>query len=383
MEDVASSDMAAILFTSGSTGPAKGAVYTYEMFQEQIAVLRNSFRIEPGEIDLCTFPLFALFAPALGMTAIVPDMDASRPARADPALLAELIQVYLATNLFGSPALIRNLAKDSARHGRVCSTLKRVISAGAPVSASIIKETTKMIPSDAQIFTPYGATEALPVAIIGSDEILGETRAKTDQGAGICVGRPAGRIEVAIIPIIDGPIEDWAHVAQLPVNEIGEIAVRGPVVSPAYFNRADLTALAKIQDRATDTFWHRMGDVGYLDERGRLWFCGRKSNRVVTRERTYFTIPCEAVFNTCTKGLSRTAIVGVRGRPILCVEVADRQSARWPEVEQELREIGSRYEHTRAIREFLIYPKPFPVDVRHNAKINREKLAEWAARQLP
>ncbi|MFL5327833.1 MAG: fatty acid CoA ligase family protein [Gemmataceae bacterium] len=383
MEDVAPHTIAAILFTSGSTGPAKGAVYTYEIFQEQIKVLKSSFNIEPGEIDLCTFPLFALFAPALGMTAVVPDMDASRPAQADPAHLARLIQDYRVTNLFGSPALVKNLAQECLRRQIVFDSVKRVISAGAPVSATIIEETAKMLAPRVQVFTPYGATEALPAAIIGSDEILGETRAKTDQGAGICVGRPAGRIEIAIIPISDGPIAEWTDVTPLSANEIGEIAVRGRVVSPAYFNRADLTALAKIPDRATDTFWHRMGDVGYIDDVGRLWFCGRKSHRVVTPQRTYFTIPCEAIFNMCNKGHLRTALVCAQGRPVICVEWAGRHSAPKLEIERELREAGKRYEHTRAIRDFLFYSQPFPVDVRHNAKINREKLAEWAARQLP
>jgi olefin beta-lactone synthetase len=377
------SDMAAILFTSGSTGPAKGAVYTHGMFQEQVQVMREVFGIEPGEVDLCTFPLFAQFAPALGMTSIVPEMNPTRPAEADPKKIIKAIIDYKATNLFGSPALIDVLSRYGERHDIRLPTLRRVISAGAPVSAAVVERMTKMLNPGVQVFTPYGATEALPIAVIGSDEILSETRQTTDQGAGICVGRPVGRTEVQIITIDDGPIRSPSPgFAGEGFGVRGEICVRGPVVSRTYWNRPDADALHKIQDG--DTVWHRTGDIGYFDDQGRLWFCGRKGQRVVLPEQTLFTIPVEAVFNV-HPDVFRAALVGARingsTRPVLCVELEKQCRRRPAAILPELAAIRDQHSHTAAIRNFLFHPG-FSVDIRHNAKINREKLAIWAARRL-
>jgi acyl-CoA synthetase (AMP-forming)/AMP-acid ligase II len=379
-------ETAAILFTSGSTGPPKGAVYTHGIFAAQVDALRSLYEIEPGEIDLCTFPLFALFAPALGMTAVIPDMDATRPARVDPRKIIEPIASFGITNLFGSPALLKRVgAFGAARHVKLPS-LRRVVSAGAPVPARTIETFSTMLCGDAEVFTPYGATEALPVASIGSREILGETQHATNDGAGVCVGRPVAGIRVAVIRIMEQPIPTWSDDLLVRDGEIGEITVQGPVVTRAYFERPDATALAKIADPSGE-FWHRMGDVGYVDGRGRLWFCGRKSQRVTTVQGTLFTIPCEAVFNTHPL-VERTALVGVgipgSLKPVLCVEPRDThaqgRAAREP-LRKELLEIARRYAHTRTI-ETVLFHRSFPVDIRHNAKIFREKLAVWAARKL-
>ena len=250
--------------------------------------------------------------------------------------------------------------------------------------AAVIERMTQMLGPDAEVFTPYGATECLPVTSIGSREILGQTRFKTDTGAGVCVGRPVPEVEVAIIPISDESIPNWDDSLRLPPNEIGEITVTGPFVTRAYHARPEATRLAKIIDKS-GTVWHRMGDVGYLDDQGRLWFCGRKSHRVTTATGTLYTIPVEAVFNT-HPAVYRTALVGVgpagKQAPILCVELepaapgADRD-----QLTRELLEIGAKHENTRGIRTILYHPA-FPVDVRHNAKIFREKLALWATKRV-
>jgi len=382
--EVFADEMAAILFTSGSTGIAKGAVYTHGVFAAQVDALRRLYDIRPGEIDLATFPLFALFAPALGMTAVIPEMDPTRPATVDPAKICSAVQRHQVTNLFGSPALLNTVSRWAETQGVQLPTLRRVISAGAPVPATVIERTTRMLGPGAEVFTPYGATECLPVASIGSREILGETRRQTDRGAGVCVGLPVPEIEVAIIPITDEPIVQWTDRLRLPANEVGEIAVKGPFVTRSYFGRPKATALAKIPD-ADGSIWHRMGDVGYRDDRGRLWFCGRKSQRVSTANGTLFTIPVEAVFNT-HPAVYRTALVGIGHGgsqvPVLCVELEpgsrgiDRNL-----VVAELLELGAKHEHTHGIRTILFH-KSFPVDIRHNAKIFREKLAAWAARHV-
>lgn len=377
--------MAAILFTSGSTGPPKGAVYTHAIFQGQIERFRDLYAIEPGEIDLCTFPLFALFAPALGMTAIVPDMDPTRPARVSPEKLLRTIEDFGPTNLFGSPALLRRVGPSLNSQGVSIPTLRRVVTAGAPAPARVLSEFSRLLESPAEIFTPYGATEALPVASIGSSEILNETRHKTEQGAGVCVGRPFSGVDVRIIRISDDPIPQWTEDLEVADGTVGEVAVSGPIVTREYFRRPEATALAKICDPARGTFFHRMGDLGYRDEVGRLWFCGRKSHRVILEDETLYTVCCEGVFNAHPE-VARTALVGaeVNGRKtaILCVEPTRRLGSRDRErIRRELIERGAAYRQTRRIETILFHPS-FPVDIRHNSKIFREKLAAWAARTL-
>jgi acyl-CoA synthetase (AMP-forming)/AMP-acid ligase II len=378
-------ETAAILFTSGSTGTPKGAVYTHEIFGAQVAYIRDLYAIEPGETDLATFPLFALFGPALGMTAVVPEMDASRPAKADPGTIVDAIHKFGVTNMFGSPALLNRVGRHGEAHGIKLPTLRRAISAGAPVAARVLERFAAMLPQGAQVFTPYGATECLPVASIGSDEILGETRRGTDEGAGVCIGRPVPGLEARIIRISDEAIAQWDDALELPAGEVGEIAVKAPHATRSYFNLPAATALAKIQDPVKGGFYHRMGDVGYVDARGRLWFCGRKAHRVVTPQGTRFSVRCEGIFNASPRVL-RSALVGVLRKgaveAVLCVELEPAARGESKDaIRAELRELGARNEETRQIENFLFHPA-FPVDVRHNAKIFREKLALWAARQL-
>ena len=369
---------AAILFTSGSTGVPKGTITPFRVFAAQVELLRECFGIEPGERDLATFPLFALFGPALGMASIVPDMDASRPAAADPEKLLHALREHACTNMFASPALVDKLGRHCTTHGVKLPTLRRAISAGAPASIPAIERFAALLPDGAEVFTPYGATEALPVAVIGSRTILSRARTRTEQGAGVCVGKPAPGTEVAIIPITDDPIPHWSEDLPLPAGEIGEIVVKGPVVTPGYYNREQSTALAKIRDGAT--LRHRMGDVGYLDVDGNLWMCGRKSHRVELPDGPRFTIPCEAPFNT-HPAVFRTALVGVQRSgttiPVLCVELEKGASIE----RDELLAIAKAHPHTAVIETFLFHPS-FPVDVRHNSKIFREQLAVWAQEQL-
>ena len=375
---------AAILFTSGSTGPPKGVVYRHENFAAQVEAIRGLGNIASGEIDLPTFPLFALFDPALGMTAVIPDMDPTRPGEVDPCKIIEAAEDFGATNMFGSPALLDTVGRYGVARGVKLSTLRRVISAGAPVPAAVMERFLRMLPDGAEVLTPYGATECLPVACISSREVLAETAAKTDLGAGVCVGTPVPSIELRIIAIDDGPIERWHAGLELPRGEIGEIAVRGRQATRGYYNRPEATRLAKIADPEGGS-WHRMGDLGYLDPEGRLWFCGRKADRVKTAQGPLYTVPCEAVFDTHPK-VRRTALVGVatdKGEePVLCVELLSTGSrAERSAVTRGLLEIGARHPHTRPVRTIL-YHRGFPVDIRHNAKIGRPELARWATRRL-
>ncbi len=368
---------AAILFTSGSTGAPKGAVYEHSMFSAQVDQLRELFDIKEGELSLATFPLFGLFDVALGLTVVIPDMDFTRPGTVDPMAIIVPIQKYRIHQLFGSPALLDRVGRLGAHHGIALPTLKRVMSAGAPVPAKTLALFSKMLRPSVPIFTPYGATEALPVALTSSFEILEETAAKTVRGEGICVGEPVKGIEAAVIRIEEGQIKTWSDDLRVPQGTVGEIVVKGPVVTGEYFRRLEDMAKAKIGDGKSH--WHRMGDLGYFDARGRLWFCGRKAHRVKTEKGEHYTICAEGVFNAHPK-VKRTALVGVGLNPVLCVEL-EPGTAPSDELKKQILNLTGRPEFTKDIKDVLFHPG-FPVDTRHNAKINREALSIWAGRQL-
>ena len=368
---------AAILFTSGSTGAAKGVVYEHTMFSAQVDQLRELFDIKEGEVSLATFPLFGLFDAALGQTIVIPDMDFTRPGMVDPMAIIVPIQKYMIRQLFGSPALLDRVGRFGAAHGIALPTLKRVLSAGAPVSAGTLALFSKMLDQDIPIYTPYGATEALPVALTSSVEILGETAARTVRGEGVCVGKPVKGIEAAVIPIEEGQIAAWSDDLRVPRGAVGEIVVKGPVVTREYFRRVSDMAKAKIGDGKT--FWHRMGDLGYFDDQGRLWFCGRKAHRVRTRKGEHYTICVEGVFNAHPQ-IKRTALVGVGLNPVLCVEL-EAGTAPSDALKRNILNLAQSSSLTQDIKDILFHPG-FPVDTRHNSKINREELAIWAGRQL-
>ncbi|GAM11035.1 long-chain-fatty-acid--CoA ligase [Geobacter sp. OR-1] len=318
------------------------------------------------------------------MTAIIPRMDFTRPGSVDPERIIGPLNRFQATTMFGSPALINRVARYGVAKGVKLPSLKRVISAGAPVQPHVLERFSALLPEGAEIFTPYGATEALPVCSIGSREILGETRRVTDAGGGVCVGKPVNGIRLEIIEISDAPIPEWDEALRVPLDLIGEIVVQGPQVTKGYYNRPEADRLAKISDPATGSFFHRMGDLGGKDAAGRIWFCGRKSHRVETGAETLFTIPCEAVFNT-HPAVFRSALVGIgvqgQQRPAICIELEKGCRTDRDKIRQELLVIARAHIHTQAIETFLFHPA-FPVDIRHNAKIFREKLAVWAARKL-
>jgi acyl-coenzyme A synthetase/AMP-(fatty) acid ligase len=376
-------DMAAILFTTGSTGPAKGAVYTHKIFDAQIRHIRSHFEISPDEIDLPTFPLFALFDPALGMTAVLPDMDPTKPGSVDPENIIEPILNQGVTNMFASPALLHRVGQYGKERGIKLPSLKRVVSAGAPVAPSNIETFATMLRQDAEIHTPYGATEAVPVISIASKEILSETKSLSEQGFGNCIGLPLKDIEARIIKIRDTPIRTWSDDLLVSDGEIGEIVVSGDLVTQRYYNKPEADALAKIQDRGN--FWHRMGDLGWKDKKGRYWFCGRKSHRVITEKATLFTIPCEAVFNNHPR-VRRSALVGIgeppNQTPVVCIELEEFNTKEdLTDIEKELLQIAENSEQTKRIKTILFHQR-FPVDIRHNSKIFREQLAVWAKKQL-
>lgn len=395
-----SDEIAAILFTSGSTGTPKGVVYSHGMFEAQIQALKNDYGICHGERDLATFPLFSLFGPALGMASIVPEMDASKPITANPEFLFAAIEKYQCSNIFVNPALLERLGRAGEQKQHKLPSVQRVISAGAPATIASIARFSKMLSQGVPILNSYGATESLPISMIASDALFATTDI-TDNGGGICVGRAIDGVTIRIIAISEDVIPEWDDALQLNNGEIGEIVVQGPMVSQSYYlnnsqhasqNESQgkrATAAAKIWDSATNTVRHRMGDLGYLDDQGLLWMCGRKAHRVDATlnglfAKRYYSIPCERIFNT-HPNVKRSALVGVKVaneiEPLICIELDQSLVCnKSQQLYQDLIAIAEQFMQTQGIRRFLIHPD-FPVDVRHNAKIFREKLAVWAQSQ--
>ena len=378
-------DSAAIIFTSGSTGPPKGVHYEHGMFNAQVDLIRDRYQIQPGEVDLPGFPLFSLFNLAMQVTSVIPDMDPTKPANVNPERIVEAIESQGVTQAYGSPALWNRVGRYCEDQRITLPNLRRILSAGAPVPNHVLQRMTNALDASADFFTPYGATECLPVASISAREVLQETAALTSAGKGTCVGRVFDHMQVRIIETNFGELRTIDQVVSVPNGQIGEIIVSGPVATREYFQRPDATALAKIQDG--DSFWHRMGDVGYIDANGRLWFCGRKAHIVSTETGPMYSVCCEAIFNN-HPAVYRSALVGIglKGQPIPVI-VAEPESGRFPSSEQErtslrdeLLQLGKQNPLTVGIKRILFH-QSLPVDTRHNVKINREQLAEWAARQ--
>jgi len=379
-------DEAAIIFTTGSTGPPKGVLYSHGVFDRQVTEIRDQYNIQPGEIDLPGFPLFGLFNCAMGVTTVIPDMDPTRPAWIDPKLFVEAIHDWQVTQSFGSPAIWNRVGAYCQQERIELPTLKRVLSAGAPVPPRVLKMVRDCLPIDGEVYTPYGATEALPVASISAREVLEETASLSAKGAGTCVGRRFPGIDWKIIRPVDGPLPSIDEVEPVPAGEIGELIVTGEVVTREYVTRREANALAKIEDG--HRIWHRMGDVGYFDGADRFWFCGRMAHRLLTASGPMYTIPCEAIFNGHSD-VFRSALVGIgpcgAQRPAIVIEPWPGKLPRGAQARerfvQQLRELGSAQQHTLGITDFL-FMAALPVDIRHNAKIFRERLAVWAEKQL-
>jgi acyl-CoA synthetase (AMP-forming)/AMP-acid ligase II len=376
--------LAAILFTSGSTGAPKGVCYTHGMFDAQIELVRSTYDIRPGETDMAMLPLFALFNPALGATTVTPLLDPSKPLAADPAPLVSALIAEKVTRSFGSPAIWSKVADHCESRGLTLPDLRLLLIAGAPVSGELLAKLRTIAPH-CETHTPYGATECLPVTTITATELLGEARQLALRGQGTCVGRPVSGVEIRVIRETDGAIATLTEALTCAPGEIGEIIATGPSVTREYDGLPEATRLAKIADG--DRIWHRMGDLGSLDAEGRLFFFGRRVEKVRTVEGDLPTESFEPAFRQHPQAF-RCALIGLgdapRQTPALVVEPragsfpatdADRER-----LVAELRELAKVNPASVCVKH-IVFQRALPVDVRHNAKIHRLQLAkEWSAR---
>jgi acyl-CoA synthetase (AMP-forming)/AMP-acid ligase II len=371
---------AMIAYTSGSTGVAKGAVAPHSYISGIILGLRSGYESVSNQGHLSPFPPFLIFNFGIGLKSVIPDMNSSQPGMVDPDRIIHQIDDLGLQYLFATPAFMERLERRATAANITLTSLKRVLWAGSAVHPSELARFKRLTPN-AEIVCVYSSTEATPIATIESAEILA-TAKRTETGGGICLGRPVPGMDVRIAAISDGPIAQWTDDLELRRGETGEICVRGVTVSPFYLNRPDATRMAKIPDPKDGTFFHRMGDLGYVDEEGRLWFCGRKDHRVETRRGLLLSSACEGVFDA-HPSVRRSGLVGVqRGGETIAVLCVQLETGAEPEALQaELLEFARRHATTQAIGTILFHPS-LPVDTRHNSKIVREKLAVWAGRRL-
>ena len=387
-------DLLMIGFTTGSTGPAKGVESTHGALAAMVDQVVVAHEQSPDDVALVTSPMFGILHLLIGSTCVLAPVDPTRVAGADPAVLADVIERHEVSAMFASPALLDPFGRHLAETGRKLPSLRCLVSGGAPVSDEIV---ASLHNGHTRFHTTYGATEALPIASIDSDEILGQTRALTRTGSGTCVGRPVDGIEVRVTRITDEPMPTWSDDLLAAPGDVGEITIAGPTVSRSYHRLPAANAAHKIAEG--DRVWHRTGDLGRLDDHGRLWFCGRKTQRVGDRH----TVQVEGVLNA-HPDVRRTALVSalpattsgklwprrgregttsptlspVEGTPVVVVEPRPGlPAAERPRVAGELADLASRHDVTTGLHDFLFHPS-FPVDIRHNAKINREYLSTWA-----
>ncbi len=367
-------DPAAVLFTSGATGPAKGVRYSHRQLAAQRDALAATYRITSDDRLVAAFAPFALYGPALGIPTALPDCDVTTPGELTAQALDAACARVDATLAFASPAALANVvatAGDLARTRSGLAGLRVVFSAGAPVPAETLHAVATLTP-DATLHTPYGMTEVLPVADI--DLVAIDAATSDDPAGGVCVGHPVTGADVRIVPL---DFEPTSIPEACPAGVTGEILVSAPWVSDGY---AGLWHTERLARPPADRRWHRSGDVGHVDEHGRLWVEGRSVHVISTVEGPVTPVPVERAVE---RGLpvARAAAVGVG--PAGCQQVVVVVEA--PEGDDGL----APHDVAAEVRRLALVPvaavltaKALPVDIRHNSKIDRTAVARWAGELL-
>ena len=352
--------MAAILFTSGATGPAKGVRYTHRQLGAQRDILQRVYNITDADSFVAAFAPFALFGPALGITTGLADMDVTSPATLTAKALDDACRATQATMVFASPAALVNVLKTASSNVNSLHQVRLVMSAGAPVPIETLRHMQKLCPQ-AEMHTPYGMTEVLPVADLSLQQ-----REDVGEGSGVCVGRAVDGCNVKVVSIDGG-------ISELPIGVTGEIAVSAPWMSLGY-NRLWLTQQnARFE---SDGFtWHRTGDVGHIDGDGNLWIEGRVVHMIHTADGSMTPVPIEVA---CEKisGVKRAAAVGIgdKGVQQLVMVLETDQAKEDPAPDQLAAQVREALAGLDVVA--IWETKKLPVDIRHNSKIDRTALAQ-------
>ncbi|HEY0261220.1 MAG TPA: alpha/beta fold hydrolase [Lacisediminihabitans sp.] len=367
--------VAAVLFTSGSTGPAKGVVYTHAQLEAVRDALSAQYGVGLGTGLVAGFAPFALLGPALGARSATPDMNVTSPRTLTAAAVAAAARAVDGTVVFLSPAAVANVIATSgdlsADDRTALAGVETFLSAGAPVSERLLAAAARLMPN-ATAHTPYGMTEGL----LMTDIELGEVREVRSRESGICVGRPAATTRVRI-SALDGAGEATGELSEAP-GLVGEIVVSAPHVENGY-DRLWLTDRASRRGGVPGERWHRTGDVGHLDEAGRLWVEGRMPHVMVTATGVVTPVGLEQAIEELVEEAGRSAVVGIgpRGDQQL-VAIVEMTSLRRPGLAHPKLAARVRTAVGRPLAAVLVVPG-LPTDVRHNSKIDRSRLALWAS----
>jgi acyl-coenzyme A synthetase/AMP-(fatty) acid ligase len=360
---------AAVLFTSGATGPPKGVVYRHSQLLAQLEAVRATMGLGPNDRLVAAFAPFALYGPALGVAAAVPDMDVTAPGTLTAAALVDAVAAVEATVVFASPAALRNVVATSAalttEQRRALGTVRRLMSAGAPVPVGLLRQVQALLPG-AELRTPYGMTEALPVADISLAEIE-----DAGVGNGVCVGHPVPGVEIRLSPLAADGSADGALIDQPGVT--GEVCVAGAHVKDRYDK---LWATERLSSR--NPGWHRTGDVGHLDNAGRLWIEGRLVHVITTADGPVTPVGIEQRVESLAE-VTLAAVVGVgpagTQQVVVVIETGSDGLAD-PALTTAVRAAAGR-----SVAAVLTI-RSLPVDIRHASKIDRTRVAGWADRLL-
>jgi acyl-coenzyme A synthetase/AMP-(fatty) acid ligase/pimeloyl-ACP methyl ester carboxylesterase len=367
------SDVAAVIFTSGATGPAKGVVYRHHQLQAQRDVLAKVYGISADDRFVAAFAPFALYGPAMGVPSVVPDMSVTAPGTLHAVALAEAAAAIGATLVFASPAALRNVIATAGdlteQHREALARVRMVLSAGAPVPSSVLRSVAEIMPS-AEAHTPYGMTEVLPVSDITPAGIEA-----AGAGNGVCVGLPLAEVTVAISPLDDlgaavGPLTTTPHVS-------GEVCIQAAHVKDTY-DKLWVTQHASEQPLT----WHRSGDVGHLDDDGRLWIEGRMIHIITTADGPVTPVGIERDVEA-VEGIAHAAAVGVgpQGTQQIVVVVVPEPAPKRPDLAPVA--LTDRVRSAVGVGIAAVFAVPaLPVDKRHNSKIDRTRVASWAGAAL-
>ncbi|MDQ1053579.1 acyl-CoA synthetase (AMP-forming)/AMP-acid ligase II/pimeloyl-ACP methyl ester carboxylesterase [Arthrobacter sp. SORGH_AS 212] len=378
---------AAVLFTSGSTGPAKGVLYTHRQLAAMRDTVASTFGIRAGSTLVAGFAPFALLGPALGAVSVTPAMDVTAPRTLTARALADAARAIDATVVFASPAALRNVVatrEDLDEAGlKALARVELLLSAGAPVPEPLLAEVQQLVPA-ASLHTPYGMTEALPVTDISLEQIR-EADAETagghlqGGGNGVCVGKPVHGARLSIIPLAaDGTASGTSPVTDAGVT--GEILVSAPHVKDSY-DRLWLTQ----RESAGLPGWHRTGDVGHFDAAGRLWVEGRLAHVVTAPGAAVTPVGAEQAIERL-EGVRLAAVTGVgpsgTQAVVAVVETVPPTRTAGP-AEPALAASVRTAARTAGVEISAVLAVPAqPTDIRHNAKIDRTRLSRWATRVL-
>jgi acyl-coenzyme A synthetase/AMP-(fatty) acid ligase len=367
-------DDAAVGFTSGSTGPAKGVAYRHHQLQAQRDALVNLYNIEQSDSLVAAFGPFALLGTLMGIPSAVPDMSVTSPGSLTAEALADAAEAIDATLIFASPAALRNVAATASELTSVqTAALERarlLLSAGAPVPVEVLRSAAALMPNS-EAHTPYGMTEVMPVADISLAEIDA-----SGAGVGVCVGFPVEGVDVTISPMNDEGQATGSLTSESGI--VGEVCIRAPHMRDGY-DKLWLTQSAASQPAG----WHRSGDVGRFDSDGRLWIEGRIVHVITTDAGPVTPIGLEHAI-AALDDVELAAVVGVGpvGTQQVIVVLSCVSGNRRPGLADEglsdrVREVAGAID----IAAVFVVPS-LPVDRRHNSKIDRTRIAVWAENVL-